>query len=41
MVSKGDETAAEAPRLFKIHAATVSRLLARALPSARKAKHAK
>src|ERR1700680_2327884 len=29
MVSKGDRTAAEAARLFKIHPATVSRLLAR------------
>jgi DNA invertase Pin-like site-specific DNA recombinase len=41
MVSKGDKTAADAARLFKIHPATVSRLLARTLPSARKAKHAK
>ncbi len=40
MVSKGDKTAADATRLFKIHPATVSRLLARTLPSARKA-HAK
>jgi DNA invertase Pin-like site-specific DNA recombinase len=39
MVSKGDKT--DAARLFKIHPATVSRLLARTLPSARKAKHAK
>jgi DNA invertase Pin-like site-specific DNA recombinase len=30
MVSKGDRTAADAARLFKIHPATVSRLLARA-----------
>jgi DNA invertase Pin-like site-specific DNA recombinase len=30
MVSKGAETAADAARLFKIHPATVSRLLARA-----------
>jgi DNA invertase Pin-like site-specific DNA recombinase len=29
MVSKGDKTAADAARLFKIHPATVSRLLAR------------
>lgn len=41
MVSNGDKTAADAARLFKIHPATVSRLLARTLPSARKAKHAK
>ncbi len=41
MVSKGDKTAADAARLFKIHPATVSRLLARTLPLARKAKHAK
>jgi DNA invertase Pin-like site-specific DNA recombinase len=41
MVSKGDKTAADAARLFKIHPATVSRLLAWTLPSARKAKHAK
>jgi hypothetical protein len=39
---KGDKTAADAARLFKIHPATVSRLLARTpQPSARKAKHAK
>src|ERR1039457_2879970 len=37
MVSTGDNTAAEAARLFKIHRATVSRLLARTLPPARKA----
>ena len=42
MVSKGDRTAADAARLFKVHPATVSRLLARVRqPSARKAKHAK
>ena len=35
MVSKGDKTAAGAARLLKIHPATVSRLLARTLPSAR------
>ena len=42
MVSKGDRTAADAARLFKIHPATVSRLLARQpeQPS-RKVKHAK
>jgi DNA invertase Pin-like site-specific DNA recombinase len=32
MVSKGDKTAADAARLFKIHPATVSRLLAHRLP---------
>src|SRR5450432_4207908 len=37
MVSKGHKTAADAARLFKIHPATVSRLLARSpQPSARK-----
>jgi hypothetical protein len=30
MVAKGVKTAAEAARLFKVHPATVSRLLARA-----------
>jgi DNA invertase Pin-like site-specific DNA recombinase len=30
MVSKGRKTAADAARLFKVHPATVSRLLARA-----------
>jgi len=30
MVSKGDKTAADAARLFKVHPATVSRLMARA-----------
>ncbi len=40
MVSKGDKTAADAARLFKIHPATVSRLLARS-PSAKKASYAK
>ncbi|MGI8991916.1 MAG: recombinase family protein [Bryobacteraceae bacterium] len=40
IVSKGDKTAADAARLFKIHPATVSRLLARS-PSAKKASHAK
>jgi hypothetical protein len=29
MVSKGDKTAADAARLFKVHPATVARLLAR------------
>ena len=41
LVSKGDKTAADAARLFKIHPATVSRLLARTLQSARKVKHTK
>ena len=42
MVSKGDKTAADAARLFKIHPATVCRLLARPpAPSSRKTKHAK
>ena len=42
MVTKGDKTAANAARLFKIHPATVSRLLARPTqPSARKARYAK
>jgi DNA invertase Pin-like site-specific DNA recombinase len=39
MVTKGDKTAADAARLFKVHPATVSRLLARA--SLRKAGYAK
>jgi DNA invertase Pin-like site-specific DNA recombinase len=34
MISKGDKTAADAARLFKVHPATVSRLLAR--PSSRR-----
>ena len=42
MVLKGNKTAADAARLFKIHPATVSRLLARTpQPSARKANYAK
>jgi hypothetical protein len=42
MVSKGDKTAADAARLFKIHPATVSGLFARMpQPSSRKVKHAK
>ena len=41
MVSKGDKTAADAARLFKIHPATVCRLLARPAPTSRKTKHAK
>ena len=40
MVSKGNKTAADAARLFKIHPATVSRLLARS-PSAKEASYAK
>ena len=40
MVSKGHKTAADAARLFKVHPATVSRLLARSpLPSPKKARH--
>ncbi len=39
MVTKGDKSAADAARLFKVHPATVSRLLARA--SHRKASYAK
>ena len=42
MVSRGDKTAADAARLFKIHPATVSRLLARQSgTAARKTGHAK
>jgi DNA-binding LacI/PurR family transcriptional regulator len=42
MVSKGRKTAADAARLFKVHPATVSRLLARPLvPTVKKAKYAK
>ena len=42
MVIKGDKTAADAARLFKIHPATVSRLLARpAVLSAKGAKYVK
>jgi DNA invertase Pin-like site-specific DNA recombinase len=42
MVIRGDKTAAAAARLFKIHPATVGRLLARqAVPPPRGAKHAK
>ena len=40
MVSKGDKTAADAARLFKIHPATVCRLLARS-SSTKKTSHAK
>ena len=39
MITKGDKTAANAARLFKVHPATVSRLLAR--PSSRKVSRAK
>ena len=42
MVTRGDKTAAAAARLFKIHPATVSRLLTRqATPPSRGAKHVK
>jgi DNA invertase Pin-like site-specific DNA recombinase len=43
MVSRGDKTAADAARLFKIHPATVSRLLARqaVLPPPQGAQHVK
>jgi len=42
MVTRGDKTAADAARLFKIHPATVSRLLARPMaPLPRTAKHVK
>ena len=42
MVIRGDKTAADAARLFKIHPVTVSRLLARpAAPLPRAAKHVK
>jgi DNA invertase Pin-like site-specific DNA recombinase len=40
MVTRGDRTAADAARLFKVHPATVSRLLARA-PASRRVKQAK
>ena len=40
MVSKGDKTAANAARLFKIHPATVCRLLARSA-SSKKTNYAK
>jgi DNA invertase Pin-like site-specific DNA recombinase len=42
MVSKGRKTAADAARLFKVHPATVSRLLARSpLPPPKKARHSR
>lgn len=42
MVTKGGKSAADAARLFKVHPATVSRLLARPVqPSTRKARYAK
>src|ERR1700757_2818767 len=42
MLSRGDKTAADAARLFRIHPATVCRLLARPpAPTVKKAKHAK
>src|SRR5208282_3768322 len=40
MITRGDKTAADAARLFKVHPATVSRLLARA-PASGKVKYAK
>jgi len=39
MITKGDKTAADAARLFKVHPATISQLLAR--PSSRKVSRAK
>jgi len=39
MIAKGDKTAADAARLFKVHPATVSRLLAR--PSSKRVSRAK
>ena len=39
MITKGDKTAADAARLFKVHPATVSRLLAR--PSSKRVSRAK
>ena len=42
IVSRGDKTAADAARLFRIHPATVCRLLARPpSPTVKKTKHAK
>jgi DNA invertase Pin-like site-specific DNA recombinase len=41
MVSRGDKTAADAARLFRIHPATVCRLLARPAPPLKRTKHAK
>lgn len=43
MVARGDKTAADAARLFKVHPATVSRLMARAVasPSRRRTSRAK
>ena len=41
LVLKGEKTAADAARLFRVHPATVSRLLARPVPSPRKATSAK
>ena len=40
MIPKGDKTAADAARLFKVHPATISRLLART-PASRRVKYAK
>lgn len=39
MIAKGDKTAADAARLFKVHPATVSRLMAR--PNSKKVSRAK
>lgn len=41
IVTKGEKTAADAARLFKIHPATVSRLLARQAATPKKPTHAK
>jgi DNA invertase Pin-like site-specific DNA recombinase len=40
MITRGDKTAADAGRLFKVHPATISRLLART-PASRRVKYAK
>ncbi|MGO9266171.1 MAG: recombinase family protein [Candidatus Binataceae bacterium] len=40
MITRGDKTAADAARLFKVHPATVSRLLAR-VPASRNLRYAK
>ena len=40
MITKGDKTAADAARLFKVHPATISRLLTRT-PAPRRVKYAK
>ena len=41
MITNGDKTAADAARLFKVHPATVSRLLARSSSNARRVSRAK